>query len=611
MVMELAEKISSELGVIVADAPDESIADNAVLRAAEACRSWLNASLTQPRRRNEPALYSAHTGLLRFIAYELERLCQDSDSSQGVKPPSRFIIPFLSNLKPDRTDEDIRVDCPLRACQDTTTAEEGLRPDYKDILLVAESKWSVHDQDTAYDQVIRYTRQMYACQPNRRFAWGITICKTKIRVVLLTNDYLISSEDMDITDPAGRTAYISFIVSLCYCTDYELGYDPTVIWNVDKKYWVIKCPDSTAAKDGKVRVVKYYARDPIFEAERLFGRHTRGFAASLDPDLVDEPDTFIKDAWPYESSDSQHTSQNELDILKYIEKKLGGKSMDRLGIIRAKNGGIVCFSEAGDLVNDNTSAMLGSVFAGFKVALSQAPAVPTTNTRALTEDNLAKIISLRVHRRMALQPLGRPLNTLKSPYELIIVLADIMVAHSVILKKSGYLHRDISPNNIMVVDDGERVCGLLIDFDHAIKTDKSRLAIAERTGTLPFMSICNLQNTKVQRSELDDWESLLYVVCWLGVHGVNRDEQVAYQQEINAMCKDDEYYRPPLAKWKAGTFDDVAIAKKNDLEDDESFNDCVLQYFQEGAAYNELKDMARSLRFALFENPELSLLYSG
>ncbi|KAJ2527613.1 hypothetical protein IWW43_005821, partial [Coemansia sp. RSA 1935] len=323
--------------------------------------------------------------------------------------------------------------------------------------------------------------------------------------------------------------------------------------------------------------------------------------------MVDEPDTFIKDAWPYESSDSQHTSQNELDIMKYIEKKLGGKSVDRLGIVRAENSGIVRFREAGNLVNDDTSAMLGSVFADFKVALSQTPTVPTTNNRALTEDNPAKSILLRVHQRMILQPLGRPLHTLKSPYELIIVLADIMVAHSVILKTCGYLHRNISPNNIMVVDDGERVRGLLIDFDHAIKTDKSRLAIAERTGTLPFMSICNLQNSKVQRSELDDWESLLYVVCWLGVHGVNRDEQVAYQQEIDAMCKDDEYYKPPLAKWEAGTFDDVAITKKNDLEDDESFNDCVLQYFQEGAAYDELKAMARSLRLALFENPELSL----
>ncbi|KAJ2538024.1 hypothetical protein GGF49_006142, partial [Coemansia sp. RSA 1853] len=354
---------------------------------------------------------------------------------------------------------------------------------------------------------------------------------------------------MDITDPAGRAAYINFIVSLCYCTDYELGYDPTVVWNPDKEYWVIKCPDLTAAKDGEMRVVKYYARAPIFEAERLFGQHTRGFAASLDPNLVDEPDTFIKDSWPHASADPQSTLRNELDILQDIEKQLGGKSMDTLGVIRAKNGGTVCFSKTGNLVNDNTSAMLDPVFGGFKIALSQTPAVPTIGNRALAEGNLTRNISLRVHRRLALQPLGRPLHTLESPYELIIVLADVMVAHSTILKTSGYLHRDISPNNIMVVDDGERVRGLLIDFDRAIKTNKSRMALAERTGTLPFMSICNLQNSEIQRSELDDWESLLYVVCWLGVHGVSHDEQVAYKQEIDAARKVGEYYRPPLAKW--------------------------------------------------------------
>ncbi|KAJ2655377.1 hypothetical protein IW148_006078 [Coemansia sp. RSA 1199] len=572
MVMELAEKISSELDLIEADAPDESVADNATLRAAEACRSWLDASLTNSGRRNEPAIYSAHAGLLRFVAYWLEQLSQSVDASQKYKPPSRFILPLKSNRKPKKADEDIRVDGPLRACQDTLTAEEELRPNYKHVLLMAESKWSAHNQNTAYDQVIRYTRQMYACQPNRRFAWGVTICGTLIRAVLLTSDYVISSEDMDITDSAGRAAYISFIVSLCYCTDYELGYDPTVVWNPDKKYWVIKCPDSAAAKDGEMRVVDYYARDPIFEAERLFGRHTRGFAASLDPNLVDEPDTFIKDAWPYASADSQHTSQNELDILRNIEEQLGGKSMDKLGVIRAINGGIVCFSKVGNLVNDDTSAILGPVFADFKVALSQTPAVPTIGNRASAEEHLTRNISLRVHRRLALQPLGRPLHTLESPYELIIVLADVMVAHSVILKTSGYLHRDISTNNIMVIDDSEGVHGLLIDFDYAVKTGEARLAIAERTGTLPFMSISNLQNSKIQRSELDDWESLLYIVCWLGVHGINQKEQIAYRKAIITKRKDDEFYRPPLAKWEFGTFEDVANTKLVNLISDSSFN---------------------------------------
>ncbi|KAJ2495722.1 hypothetical protein GGH96_006278, partial [Coemansia sp. RSA 1972] len=324
------------------------------------------------------------------------------------------------------------------------------------------------------------------------------------------------------------------------------------------------------------------------------------------------PDTFIKDSWPYESLDSQHTSRNELDILWDIEEHIGGKSMDKLGVIRAKNGGTVCFSKAGNLVNDDTSNILEPIFADFETALCETPGVPIISKgRASAEDNLTRNISLRVHRRMVLQPLGRPLHTLESPYELIIVLADAMVAHSVILKTSGYLHRDISPNNIMVVGDGKRVRGLLIDFDYAVKAGETRIALAERTGTLPFMSICNLLNSEVQRSELDDWESLLYVVCWLGVHGVSHNEQVAYQQEIDAVRKVNKFYRPPLSKWEADSFDDVARAKQSDLGNDRTLNNYVLQYFQDGAAYDELKDMARNLRYALFSNPELGLLYRG
>ncbi|KAJ2473355.1 hypothetical protein IWW56_005998 [Coemansia sp. RSA 2131] len=163
----------------------------------------------------------------------------------------------------------------------------------------------------------------------------------------------------------------------------------------------------------------------------------------------------------------------------------------------------------------------------------------------------------------------------------------------------------------MVVDDGERVHGLLIDFDHAIKTDKSRMALAEHAGTLPFMSICNLQNSEIQRSELDDWESLLYVVCWLGVYGVSQDEQVAYRKAIGAARKVGEYYRHPLAKWNAGSCEDVADTKLVNLISDSSFNRSVLCYFQKGTAYDKLKYLARGLRFELFANSELGRPYQG
>ncbi|KAJ1720463.1 hypothetical protein LPJ53_004914, partial [Coemansia erecta] len=91
------------------------------------------------------------------------------------------------------------------------------------------------------------------------------------------------------------------------------------------------------------------------------------------------------------------------------------------------------------------------------------------------------------------------IKTVKNEEELIIVLAEAMRCHSSLVNDCGILHRDISTNNILVVrDNGDSSAtphGLLIDFDFAIKVDNTeRKARAERSGTLPFMSIANLLN---------------------------------------------------------------------------------------------------------------------
>ncbi|KAJ2477677.1 hypothetical protein IWW56_004197 [Coemansia sp. RSA 2131] len=115
MVRALASKIASDLGEILATAPEEPVADNAMSRAAEGCRSWLDASLTQSRNRRESALYSAHTGFLRFVAYRLEQLSKDAGNSRFGRLPVRFVWKYKPDHNPDLTNKDIRVDCPIYA----------------------------------------------------------------------------------------------------------------------------------------------------------------------------------------------------------------------------------------------------------------------------------------------------------------------------------------------------------------------------------------------------------------------------------------------------------------------------------------------------------------
>ncbi|KAJ1904732.1 hypothetical protein LPJ81_002326 [Coemansia sp. IMI 209127] len=157
---------------------------------------------------------------------------------------------------------------------------------------------------------------------------------------------------------------------------------------------------------------------------------------------------------------------------------------------------------------------------------------------------------VRVHRRVVLQPYGSNLDTVRNEYELIVVLTDAMKCHNTILRKCNILHRDISSGNIMVVRDSNPVAGkcavhgLLIDFDNAASVGLGSGHVGNDTcsGTHPYMSIDNLEGAPGRRTALDDWESLLYLICWLGTMGVNRDDCKKRERNDNwAILVQDEF----------------------------------------------------------------------
>ncbi|KAJ2546454.1 hypothetical protein EV175_005595, partial [Coemansia sp. RSA 1933] len=125
---------------------------------------------------------------------------------------------------------------------------------------------------------------------------------------------------------------------------------------------------------------------------------------------------------------------------------------------------------------------------------------------------------------------GHPLNTAENEEELVLVLSDVMVFHNDIFKHCKVLHKDILVNNILVVRDFEGksasrpVERLLVDYDHAIRMDQQFSSYSRRSRTLPFMSIHNLEAHESQRTDLDDCESLLYIIGWLVTFGINKPD---------------------------------------------------------------------------------------
>ncbi|KAJ1965870.1 hypothetical protein H4R35_007026, partial [Dimargaris xerosporica] len=198
----------------------------------------------------------------------------------------------------------------------------------------------------------------------------------------------------------------------------------------------------------------------------------------------------------------------------------------------------------------------------------------------------------RVHRRMVMTPIARPLKTLKNFNELIVVLADAMACHSKLYSDCNIFHRDISTNNIMAVSQDGRLRGMLIDFDNAIHDEaQSAPGRPERTGTLPFMSIGNLENNDTDRTALDDWESVLYVACWLGTYGLDEEARVGSMKRGTPKLK--------IQQWLEGTMVDVANAKRSVMATTDTFA-AIYKHFLPRDGRDLLEELACKIYMALF-----------
>ncbi|KAJ2158462.1 hypothetical protein GGF46_003747 [Coemansia sp. RSA 552] len=87
-------------------------------------------------------------------------------------------------------------------------------------------------------------------------------------------------------------------------------------------------------------------------------------------------------------------------------------------------------------------------------------------------------------------------------------------------------------------DDEGMVHGALIDFDNAV--DWVAAVECQRpicTGTLPFMSVNNLKEARVPRTVVDDLESFLYLLIWLGTWGAIAEHRQNTWDVSRRVCK--------------------------------------------------------------------------
>ncbi|KAJ2417273.1 hypothetical protein GGI10_000333 [Coemansia sp. RSA 2530] len=490
----------------------------------------------------------------------------------------------------------------------------------------------------AHGQLVRYTRQIYEHQHSRFYSWGVTSCGSLVRVYLFGPDCAMSTADLDMRTSAGRKDFVSWLANMCLCEDRVRGFIPSMK-HVDGTtggkgaYWELHVPmlDSHGAETDKTRV--YYSRDPSFVASSTFGRHTRGFPASASLANIDDPDVFVKVAWQYADRGPGPTRKTEIQHLLDIRHKSASAAHHGVNVPIIVDGGTVkavdrdgcrvCLTS--DTVYGKDIATRYAAVDDLSIPASKDNSSSSVRSRPPPPFNLhldaptkeQKLLSLRKVNMLATTPLCQPLSSVQTPDELIVVLADATRAHNWLLTECGLLHRDISSNNILVgrrnTDGGDsEVYGLLIDFDYAINPSDSRLSRPERTGTLPFMSILTLEAHPGQQTELDDFESLFYVLCFQATFGINKKDsavlKLAHETMDLSLLKIKDWQGWQEGKTMAG----IASDKRSHMSSIEAFESNIANHFpipdlddSSLPNYFDLQLLASELYGVLFENPDV------
>ncbi|KAI9511079.1 hypothetical protein F5148DRAFT_994260 [Russula earlei] len=127
------------------------------------------------------------------------------------------------------------------------------------------------------------------------------------------------------------------------------------------------------------------------------------------------------------------------------------------------------------------------------------------------------------HYRILLRTIGRELTGFKRSQEMVNAIYDALKAHQAACA-AGILHRDISPGNILIVDQvgSDNSRGILIDWDlskiinplYGNASTRRRYAC---TGTWQFMAADLVCNPAIPQTFVHDLESAFWVLIWNAV----------------------------------------------------------------------------------------------
>ncbi|WVO13559.1 hypothetical protein L204_101180 [Cryptococcus depauperatus] len=430
-------------------------------------------------------------------------------------------------------------------------AGRDTRYHWSEILVPGELKSNplADTNSKAWLDLGRYAREVLSAQDTRRFVLGFTLCGSLMRVWEYDRLGGIASEQFDINKQGEQ--FVSTILEFLWMSEEDLGFDPTIITCGDKRYIDIE-------RNGqKERII---IKETIRRARCVVGRATTCWLAYAESDP--EKPLVIKDSWQYPERDHEGellreaTEKGVVHVARHYYHTtvcVGDKVDDVLANIRrgldlseAVNSRSGRSKKATDTPDQSHSSGTG-VKAGVKRPFSETslPLPPSKHSIPMSQTKVStEMLSNRVHRRVILCDYGKPIYKASSRVALLAAMERCIAGHESLLQ-AGFLHRDISINNLMIDEDNDNA--FLIDLDLAIKVSRIGASGAKgMTGTRAFMAIgVHLGH---EHSFMHDLESFFWVLFWICIHYDGPGQPVSSKYDRWNYEEDSE-----LAVLKAGT----------------------------------------------------------
>ncbi|KAK8016085.1 hypothetical protein PG993_014274 [Apiospora rasikravindrae] len=365
--------------------------------------------------------------------------------------------------------------------------------------------------------------EVLAAQDTRRFVLGFTICGSLMRVWLFDRLGGIASERFDINEDGQQ--FVCTILGFLWMDEEHLGFDPSMKTLDGQRFIEIE-------RDGGTERIII---DGVMQRARcIVGRATTCWKAHCE----DRPQTplVIKDSWQYTERPEEGelvceaTAGGILNVARYYHHEtVQVRGMDddirrnvRKGLDITKAENYRQQRTAAVHTSGTVASREGrSVTAGMKRSSSQTGSSlpPSKRSCSISPTKIDRdALPNRIHRRLIVRDCGEPIYEASSLAALLGALEGCIDGHES-LYKAGFLHRDISINNLMIneADDNPSWPAFLIDLDLAVKEERAIASGAKgKTGTRAFMAIGALLGE--QHSFMHDLESFFWVLFWICIH---------------------------------------------------------------------------------------------